>query len=80
MAISVIIHINDEDPIAGELEQLPATTDQTILVMNPRRVDGKDLHYLAAGVVNVIWPIARVAFIEIMPTDQEDEIIGFVRE
>ncbi len=77
---TVLIHISNEDPIMGEVLSLPETTDQTIKVKNPRRRDGKDLHYLQANVTEVIWPIARVSFIEIIPGDQEDQIIGFVRE
>jgi hypothetical protein len=77
---TILIHISNEDPILGEVESLPTTTDQSIKVKNPRRRDGKDLHYLQANVTEVIWPMLRVAFIEIIPGDQEDQIIGFVRE
>ncbi len=80
MALSIIIHINDTDPILCEVEELPSPTDQTITVTGARRVDGKDLHYLAAGVTTVIFPIHRISFIELMPRDEEDHIIGFVRE
>lgn len=77
---TVIIHIADEDPVMGEVEELPGPTDQTVTVMNPRRMDGKDLHYLSHGVVTVIWPVHRLNFVEIIPADDEEEIIGFVRE
>jgi len=77
---TVLVHIANEDPILGEVESLPGPTDQTILVRNPRRRDGKDLHYLQASVTDVIWPIARISFIEIIPGDEEEQIIGFVRE
>jgi hypothetical protein len=77
---TVLVHISNEDPVLGEVENLPGATDQTIKVKNPRRRDGKDLHYLQANVTEVIWPLLRVSFIEIIPGDQEDQIIGFVRE
>jgi hypothetical protein len=77
---TILIHISNEDPILGEVENLPTPTDLIIKVKNPRRRDGKDLHYLQASVSEVIWPIGRIAFIEIIPGDQEDQIIGFVRE
>jgi hypothetical protein len=51
-----------------------------VTVNNPRRLDGKDLHYLAENVTSVIWPVARLNFIEIMPTREDEDIIGFVRE
>jgi hypothetical protein len=77
---TVLVHISNEDPVLGEVESLPGASDQTIKVKNPRRRDGKDLHYLQANVTEVIWPMVRVSFIEIIPGDQEDQIIGFVRE
>jgi hypothetical protein len=77
---TILIHISNEDPILGEVENLPTTTDQSVKVKNPRRRDGKDLHYLQANVTEVIWPMLRISFIEIIPGDQEDQIIGFVRE
>ncbi len=79
MAYTIVIHINDEDPVIGETDELPLLTDMLVKVSNPRRLDNKDLHYLTIGVVEIYWPIARINFIEVMPTD-EDEIIGFVRE
>jgi hypothetical protein len=31
-------------------------------------------------VTQVIWPLARITFIEIMPASDEEKIVGFVRE
>jgi hypothetical protein len=80
MANTVVIHISNEDPIVGELDELPTGTDNIITVHNPRRRDGKDIHYLSSDVVTVIWPIGQVAFIEVIPSEGEEKIIGFVRE
>jgi len=80
MAHTVIIHIMNEDPIVGELDELPGATDTSITVHHPRRRDGKDLHYLSSDVVTVIWPVGVVSFIEVMPSEGEEKIIGFVRE
>jgi hypothetical protein len=77
---TVLIHIANEDPVMGEVEKLPDPADQSLLVKNPRRRDGKDIHYLQANVTDVIWPMNRVAFIEIIPGAEEEQIIGFVRE
>jgi hypothetical protein len=51
-----------------------------VVVTNPRRLDGKELHYLADNVITVIWPFSRINFIELMPSKEEEDIIGFVRE
>ena len=77
---TVLIHVANEDPILGEVDELPAVTDTNILVKNPRRRDGKDVPNLLNNVTQVIWPMVRVSFIEIVPGGEEEEIIGFVRE
>ncbi len=78
--ISIIVHIANEDAVVCEVEQLPAAADQTILVNNPRKRDGKDLHYLDEEVTTVIFPMHRVNFIQVMPSAEREEVIGFVRE
>jgi hypothetical protein len=80
MIPSILIHLLNEDPVLGEVDELPQKTDNLLIVKNPRRRDGKDLSYLDASVTNVIWPISRVSFIEIMVADKDEDIITFVRE
>lgn len=80
MATTVLLHLSGEDPVVGEVEELPAPSDTTITISNQRRRDGKDLPYLEGNVVTVVWPIHRVNFMEIMPTAEEERLIGFVRE
>jgi hypothetical protein len=77
---TILMHIQNEDPVLGEVDELPSPGDTLVTVKNPRRRDGKDLHYLDANVTTVMWPVTRIVFIEIMPTGEEEEIIGFVRE
>ena len=80
MAITIVLHVENEAPIVGEVDDLPDHSDRLIAVTNPRRRDGKDLHYLDANVVTVYWPVNRINFIEILPSEEEERIIGFVRE
>ena len=80
MAHTVILHIAGETSIAGEIEELPKPTDNIIVIMNPRQKDGKDLHYIDNNVTKVIWPLAKVSFIEVLDGAGEEKIIGFVRE
>ena len=77
---SVLVHIQNEDAVLGEVDALPNVTDTLLLLKNPRRKDGKDLHYLEANVSSVLWPIHRVNFIEVLPSGEEEDIISFVRE
>ena len=80
MAHTVVIHISNEDPICGEIDQLPAAADTIITVHHPRRRDGKDVHYLANDALTVIWPISQITFIEVMPSEGEERVISFVRD
>lgn len=80
MPFTVVLHIQNEAPVVGEIEELPALTDQMIAVNNPRTKEGKDLQYLDEGVVTVYWPVNRINFVEIVRGREEEEIISFVRE
>ena len=81
MSITVIIHITNEEAVLGEIENLPDPSDQVIVIDNPRRRDGKDLHYLEDEATTIIIPWHRINFIEIMPSETEmEEVITFVRE
>lgn len=80
MAYSVILHVAGEASILGEIEELPKPTDTIITLTNPRLRDGKDIHYLEQNVVKVIWPLAKVTLIEVLQSEEEENLIGFVRE
>ena len=45
---SVLIHIQNEDAVLGEIDALPGANDTAIVVKNPRKKDGKDLTFLDA--------------------------------
>lgn len=80
MAYSVILHLVGEASILGEIEELPKPSDTIITVTNPRLRDGKDIHYLEQNVVKVIWPFAKITLIEVLESEEEENLIGFVRE
>jgi hypothetical protein len=80
MAIEVILHIHNADPILAEIDELPKPNDTLLKVMNPRLRDGKDIHYMQANVVTCFWPVHQLTFIEILPSEEEEQIVGFVRE
>lgn len=73
---TLIIHIANEEPVMAEVEELPATTDQVVYCTNPRRRDGKDLHYVLPEVQTIILPWWRINFIEVMPSGEEEEIVS----
>jgi len=80
MQISVVIHLTNEEPVLGEVDELPAPTDQIIKLYNPRRLDGKYLNFIQDRVITVIWPLSKVNFIEVFPNEEEEDVFGFVRE
>ena len=80
MAITLILHIENAEPVMGEVEAPPGPTDRLISLSNPRRVDSKDLAFLMENVNTVIWPVDKINFIEIVSNEEEERIIGFVRE
>lgn len=80
MALTVQIHIANEDPILAEIESLPAHDTTLVVANNPRMRDGKDLRYIAASVTAIIYPLSRISFIQVLPSGEEEKVIGFVRE
>lgn len=76
----VILHINNTEPVLAEIEELPGPNDTLIKVSNPRARDGKDLVFLDHNVVTVYWPTNTLNFIEILPSDSEEDVFSFVRE
>jgi hypothetical protein len=80
MAYSVLLHVSGESSVLGEVDELPKPTDTIIVVSNPRLRDGKDIHYLEPNVVKVIWPLNKLTLIEVLESQEEESLIGFVRE
>ncbi len=78
--ISVVVHIANEDAIVCELDEMPGTTDQFIFLQNPRRRDGKDIHYLDEDVTSMLVPWHRINFIQLLPSAETEDVISFVRE
>jgi len=73
MAYTVIVHLMNEDPLLAETERLPEPGDTSITLSSPRRRDGRIPHYLSRGVTEIILPMHRVSFIEIIPEEKEEE-------
>ena len=80
MPTTVQIHIVNEEPILAEIDNLPSSSDTLVIAMNPRLRDGKDLRFLAANVTTLILPVNRINFIQVLPSSDEEKVIGFVRE
>jgi len=77
---TILVHILNEDAILAEIDQLPASNDTLITIKNPRRRDGKDVLFIDANVVTVIFPFTRINFIEVIPSGEGEEITKHFRE
>jgi hypothetical protein len=80
MPIEVILHLMNEDPVVAEMEAMPDPTHQSVLLLNPRRRDGRPLHYVTEGARAFIFPWSRISFIEIMGEEEAGEVVEFFRE
>jgi len=80
MVQEIIIHFTNEDPVVAEMEHLPDPTHQNILVFNPRRRDGRPLHYVTEGARAFVFPWSRISFIEVMGEEEGEEVVEFFRE
>ena len=77
---TVILHMINEDPVVGELDELPEPIDTLIYIRKPRRRDGKLLHYMEPSVTLAAWPISRLSFFEVLPEGEDDALVNVVRE
>lgn len=82
MAHTVIVHLMNEDSLLAETERLPEPGDVSMALSSPRRRDGRRPHYLTQGVTEIILPMHRVSFIEVIPEEKEEkeEEVVFYRD
>ena len=63
------------------MDNLPSPQDTSISLHNPRRRDGKPVHYLAPEAATIIFPWTRITFIEVMSGEgAETEVVEFYRD
>jgi len=80
MPHTVMIHLLNEDAVVAEIERIPEPSDQVLIVSNVRRRDGRDVSYVLPETNMVVYPWARIHCVEILPSEKEEKIVGFVRE
>ena len=73
---TLLIHLANEEPIMAEVEELPVAESQVIYCTNPRKRDGKELHYILTEVQTIIVPWHRINFVEVMPSGEEEAIVS----
>ena len=80
MSHGVLVHILNEEAIVGELDEIPSPSDQVLIVHNVRYRDGRQLSYILPETDTVIYPWNHIHCVEIMPGEEKEEIVSFIRE
>lgn len=80
MAITILIHVENEDAVVGEVEEMPDPQSQYVVITSPRLRDGRDVTYLLPETNTVIYPWHRIMSIEILTSEGDEQIITFIRE
>jgi hypothetical protein len=80
MPYTLLVHIENEDAVVGEVEELPDPSAQYIALRSPRLRDGREVTYLLAETNVVLYPWNRVHSVEILPTEEDEQIVTFIRE
>jgi hypothetical protein len=80
MPHTVLIHVLNEEAVLGEVEQVPEPSDQVLIVSNVRYRDGRELSYILPETDTVVYPWSRIHCVEILPGEEKEEVVTFVRE
>ncbi len=65
MIHNVYIHLNNEQPLVADLEDMPAGTDRSIRCTNVRTVDGKRPSFVHEKESTFVFPLATIRLIEV---------------
>jgi hypothetical protein len=69
--ITLLVHINNADPIKLDAEEVPRPSDQAIIGKNPRDRTDREVTWVEDGVSTVVIPWWRITFIEVLPAAEE---------
>ena len=78
----VVAHVLNDDPFVAEVAIPPDPQHQSVLLRNPRRLDGERLT-TAQRVITVLYPWHRITYIELLDegSDQRpSQLVTVVRD
>lgn len=70
--ITVIVHINNAEPIKLDIDELPKPTDTVLIGKNPRERTDREVDWIEEGVTTIVFPWWRITFIEILPSSADE--------
>jgi hypothetical protein len=80
MSYRIQVHIAGDDPVVLDVDELPDTHSTCVIGTAPQRRDGKEVAYVLREVNTIILPWWRINFIQVLPTEAEEQVATFVRE
>jgi hypothetical protein len=66
--ITVLVHINNAEPVKLDMEDMPSPSDSAIIGKNPRERSEKEVTWIEDGVTTLVIPWWRITFVEILPS------------
>ena len=70
--ITLLVHINNAEPVKVDVDDLPKATDNAIVGKNPRERGDREVDWQEDGVTTVILPWWHINFVEVLPSESED--------
>ena len=70
--ITLLVHINNADPVKLDVEDMPSPSDSAIIGKNPRERSEKEVTWIEDGVTTLIIPWWRITFVEVLPSAADE--------
>ncbi|KXK22556.1 MAG: hypothetical protein UZ15_CFX003001017 [Chloroflexi bacterium OLB15] len=70
--ITLLVHIQNQESVKMDVEDLPGPGDNNIVGKNPREKTDKEVGWVEDGVTTVIIPMWRITLIEVLPSLEEE--------
>lgn len=79
--ITIVVHIDNGDPIKLDVDEMPKASDNVIIGSNPRERSDKDITWVDDGVTTIIIPWWRINYIQVLPDPTEEmDLPSFYRD
>ncbi len=66
--ITLLVHINNADPVKLDVEEMPKPTDSAVFGRNPREKTEREVSWIEEGVSTIMIPWWRITFVEVLPS------------
>ena len=75
MSYNIIAHLRGDEPIEGEIDELPPPNATFIAVKNPRKRSNHDLEWLDHRTMTLLISFSQIISIEIVATHMEQDLV-----